>query len=147
MMKSDWLLVLAALKGPAEGLDPIRLQKGMFLFAQEGEAPEVERYDFEPYNYGPMSRELYRDLDHLVDEGLLEATAVSGQTWQRYRATDAGRERAQRLFDEADPATVESARRLYDIKRSIVDKGFAGLLNDVYDRYPAYAARSVFRKT
>lgn len=147
MLKSDWLLVLAALKGSAEGLDPIRLQKGMFLFAQQGGAPEVERYDFEPYNYGPMSRELYRDLDHLVHEGLLEATAVSGQTWQRYRANDAGREHAQRLLDEADPDTLNAARRLYEIKRSIVDKGFARLLNDVYDRYPEYAARSVFRRT
>src|SRR4051812_14985455 len=98
MLKRDWLLLLAALKGPAEGLDPIRLQKGMFLFAHEGGAPAPERYDFEPYNYGPMSRELYRDLDHLVEEGLLEATAVSGQTWQRYRPTDAGRQRAQRLL-------------------------------------------------
>jgi uncharacterized protein len=147
MLKRDWLLILVALRGPAEGLDPIRLQKGMFLFAQEGGAPRDEVYEFVPYNYGPMSREVYRDLDELVDEGLLDASAVSGHTWQRYRATDAGRRHAQQLLDDGDAPTVDAARRLYDIKQSIADMSFARLLNDVYDRYPEYAARSVFRRT
>jgi uncharacterized protein len=119
----------------------------MFLFAQEAGAPPDESYEFVPYNYGPMSREVYRDLDELVDDGLLEATPVSGHTWQRYRVTSAGRDHAQQLLDEGDAAALDAARRLHAIKQSIVDMSFARLLNDVYDRYPEYAARSVFRRT
>lgn len=94
-----------------------------------------------------MSREVYRDLDQLVDEGLLDASAVSGHTWQRYRATDTGRRHAQQLLDDGDAPTVAAARRLYGIKKSIAEMTFARLLNDVYDRYPEYAARSVFHRT
>jgi uncharacterized protein YwgA len=144
--KRDWLLLFAALKGPAEGVDPIRFQKGLFLFSQEVGAPEEERYHFEPYNYGPMSREIYRDLDDLVAEGLLERRPVPGQPWKRFRATESGRAQAQQLLDQADTPTLTAARALYEIKQSTVSKGFAELLNDVYDRYPAYASRSVFRR-
>lgn len=146
MHKRDWLLLLIAFKGPPSGLDPVRLQKGMFLFAMEGGVPPSEQYDFEPYNYGPMSRELYRDLDDLAADGLLRAVEVSGHSWQRYLSTPEGNERARALLDE-DEAPLDSAQKLYEIKRSIVDKNFAKLLNDVYDRYPTFASRSVFRKT
>ncbi|MBA3382783.1 MAG: PadR family transcriptional regulator [Actinobacteria bacterium] len=147
MSKRDWLLILAALKGPAAGLDPVRVQKGMFLLAMEGDLPAQERYEFEPYNYGPMSKEVYRDLDELVVEGLVERTQAPGQAWPRYRATERGRQTAQRLVDESGPDAEQSARKLYEIKRDIVDKTFSGLLNDVYDRYPRYAEKSVFHKT
>jgi uncharacterized protein YwgA len=147
MYKRDWLLVLAALKGPATGLDPVRLQKGMFLLAQEGGIPAEEAYGFEPYNYGPMSRELYRDLDALEAAGLVERVDVPGQSWHRYRASERGRASAQRLINEAGPNAQASARRLYEIKRDIVAKNFSVLLNDVYERYPLYATKSVFQKS
>ena len=43
--------------------------------------------------------------------------------------------------------TRSSPRESYEIKRDIVAKTFSGLLNDVYDRYPQYAEKSVFQKT
>jgi hypothetical protein len=33
----------------------------MFLFAQDADAPEPEKYRVRPYNYGPMSRQAYDD--------------------------------------------------------------------------------------
>jgi uncharacterized protein YwgA len=147
MERRDWLLVLAALKGPAVGLDPVRLQKGMFLLAHEGGVPADEAYHFEPYNYGPMSRELYRDLDALEAAGLVERVDVPGQSWQRYRASERGLAAAQALINQAGPETQDSARRLYEIKRDISAKTFSGLLSDVYERYPLYATKSVFQKT
>src|SRR5918998_6026715 len=98
MTPRDWLLLLVALDGDRVGLDPIRIQKGLFLLAQEGGLPPAERYWFVPYNYGPMSPRLYRDVEVLVRRGLLERRTVDGQTWRGVRATPHGHERAATLM-------------------------------------------------
>ncbi len=87
MKARDRLLLFIALDGAPRGLDPIRLQKGMFLFAQESAAGEDEKYSFVPYNYGPMSAQIYSDLDRLVADGVVEAAPERGQSWSRYSAT------------------------------------------------------------
>jgi hypothetical protein len=39
------------------GLDPVRLQKGMFLFGLEAAGvPDAQKYSFRPFHYGPMSK-------------------------------------------------------------------------------------------
>jgi hypothetical protein len=139
----DWLLLLVAADGAPDGLDPIRLQKGMFLLAQEGGVPPRERYAFRPYNYGPMSPRLYRDLDGLVRRGLVERRPVPGYAWSRFAVTPRGAARAAELRESADRA---ASARLESIKSAIVRLGFAELLAMVYERYPAYASRSVFRR-
>jgi hypothetical protein len=49
--RADWLILLLGFKGEAENpeLDPIRIQKGMFLLAHEAGLPNGERYDFSPH--------------------------------------------------------------------------------------------------
>lgn len=138
------LLLFVALDGAPEGLDPIRLQKGMFLFAQDEVSQEDERYQFVPYNYGPMSTQIYKDLERLEDEGHVEAISVEGQSWARYVATERGLLQARDLLGR-EPSE-EVARRLHAIKREVASKTFSALLDDVYDRYPAYAAKSIFKR-
>ena len=87
MTRQDWLALFLAFEGAPDGLDPVRIQKGMFLFAMEAGVPEGQTYGFRPYNYGPMSRGIYDDLDRLVSEGTIEATPVEGQSWSRYVVT------------------------------------------------------------
>ena len=55
MTRRDWLLLLVARHADARGLEPVRVQKALFLHAREGGVPARERYWFVPYNYGPMS--------------------------------------------------------------------------------------------
>ena len=75
----------------------MRLQKGMFLLARSETLPPREQYRFKPYDYGPMSSGIYRDLDELVDEGLLTKRTP---TWPSTRSSsdqaDAGAERSSR---------------------------------------------------
>jgi uncharacterized protein len=142
--RQDWLLLAIAFD--ADGLDPVRVQKAMFLFAQETGRPAAERYSFVAYNYGPMSRGLYRDVEALVRNDLLERRPVEGQRWSSLRATDAGHARARERLEAAiarDPAAVT---RLREIVRTVQSLDFAGLLDIVYGRYPEYAKRSVFRR-
>jgi uncharacterized protein YwgA len=142
MTPRDWLLLYFALKGAPSGLDPVRIQKGMFLLAMEGGLSAEETYDFAPYHYGPMSSTVYADLDALEAEGLIEGEEVSGYTWKRFRVTPAGLEAARELKHETDTAAL---RRLYDIKQKVSEQTFAALLRDVYAKYPEYASRSVFQ--
>lgn len=142
--RRSWLLLLIAAPPEGPGLDPVRLQKGAFLLAREAGLDPDEAYNFVPYNYGPMSRDVYSDVDRLVAEGLVQREPVSGYSWERHRATAAGREAAHRLLARAEISSpaIEELRR---IKLRVTRATFATLLADIYKRYPAYAARSAFR--
>lgn len=144
MTPSDWLLLLIAARPNRQGLDPIRLQKGMFLLAREGGIAARERYWFVPYNYGPMSPALYRDLERMEEEGLVERALVLDESWRRLTVTEAGMERARNLRRRARRRSPEGVTELSRIKRAIVRMTFAELIADVYRRYPYFARRSVF---
>jgi uncharacterized protein YwgA len=118
----------------------------MFLLAKEGGIPEDEKYSFRPYLYGPMSAELYRDLDALTERGLVDRIPVEGRTWTRARATDSGRRYAEELLETNGSEVPKAINYLYELKQSMSERGFGDLLEDVYGRYPEYAGRSVFRK-
>jgi uncharacterized protein len=143
--RRDWLLLFIAYEGAPSGLDPVRLQKGMFLFAQEADVPEGEKYAFRAYNYGPMSRDIYDDLDQLVAAGVVEEVPVEGQSWSRYRPTAGGVRRGEELLGEAKNLRADAAQQLYDTKHSVASMTFNALLEDVYERYPEYATESLFR--
>jgi len=88
----------------------------MFLLAEDPElslAPE-ERYGFVPYNYGPMSKDLYADLDVLQTEGLVRRVAVEGQSWTLFRASPNGLDAAKRLVDGMSARDIPVARRLFE---------------------------------
>ena len=143
MTRRDWLLLLVGLHPSPRGLEPVRVQKALFLFAREGGIPSRERYWFVPYNYGPMSPRVYRDVDALTRAGLFERVPVAGYGWGLVRATERGRERARELAAAADQ---RAAARLAAIRDEVTSLSFADLLESVYERYPAFAERSVFRR-
>lgn len=142
MTRREWLLLYVALKGAPSGLDPVKIQKGMFLMAMEGGLPDEERYAFRPYLYGPMSSAIYSDLERLEADGLIEGHRVPGYTWKRYKATAGGLDAARHLLNEE--ANQSAARRLFEIKERVAAQKFPELLRDIYARYPEYATRSVF---
>ncbi|MGH2944882.1 MAG: hypothetical protein ACRDPC_01175 [Solirubrobacteraceae bacterium] len=146
MTRRDWLLLLIAMDGDDEGLDPIRVQKAMFLFAEEGGRPVGERYAFVAYNYGPMSPGLYRDVEALVRRGLIERREVDGYRWHRLRATVAGHQRAGDRLCAVSGDEAVAAARLREMRRTVQALDFTGLLETIYDRYPRFAQRSVFRR-
>ena len=143
MTRRDWLLLLIGLDPPPRGLEPVRIQKALFLLAREGGIPPRERYWFVPYNYGPMSPRVYRDVDALVRGGLLERLPVPGYAWGRIRATPRGRARAS---DLAAAARSDALAKLRAIRDEVTALSFADLLETIYARYPEMASASVFRR-
>lgn len=145
MTRRDWLVLLLGFNGEGSSsphLDPIRLQKGMFLVAMEAGLPAEQTYPFMPHNWGPYSRELRADVCTLVMEGYVQADDVPGYTWKRYALTTAGLDLARHILNDT-PGDVP--RKVAEIKKRVSSSGFTGLLNDVYAAYPAYAVNSLFR--
>ncbi|MBI4234199.1 MAG: hypothetical protein HY686_07155 [Chloroflexi bacterium] len=141
MRPRDWLLLYMHLESPHQDrLDPIRIMKGLFLFAQEGGLPSEETYQFVPYAYGPCSFDIYDDLRALQEEGLIEGQRPLGATWLRYHVTIRGNEKAATLLATAPP---EKIKTLDSIKEQVMSKSFLGLLRFVYAKYPAFATSSV----
>ena len=147
MTPADWLLVLVALDAPPSGMEPVRVQKALFLLAREGGLPRSERYWFVPYNYGPMSPRIYRDVEALVRRGHLERLPVPGYTWGRVRATESGCRRAAELVAAAGERERRTLAALRRIRELVTSLSFADLLETIYERHPDYAVRSVFRRS
>lgn len=147
MTRRDWLLLFVAYEGAPDGLDPVRMQKGMFLFAMEADLPASQKYRFKPYDYGPMSATVYSDLDRLVDDGYLIRRPQPNKSWARYKPGPKALAAGHRLLGEIEKeGRLPEAHRLYQIKQSVSSVGFSELLETVYERYPDYAVRSVFRR-
>lgn len=142
--RSDWLLLLldkAALRadGPDE-LDPVRIQKGMFLLSERGPARGL--YDFRAYDWGPFSSAIYTDLTTLTQHGYLSEERVLGRTWSTYRVTTRGHERAAAAA--AAQVGTTSIAWLRQAREFLTTRSFAQLLRDVYTLYPDYAVNSRF---
>jgi uncharacterized protein YwgA len=132
----DWLLLL--LDG---GLDPIRIQKAMFLFAMESGAPDTEVYRFEPYNWGPFSSRIYGDLERLQTDGMAVKVPVPGAGYAQYRRTAAGNVEADRLSPLGDSAQLACILKTRD---AVTGMTFDNLLRKVYKDYPEYATKTMF---
>src|SRR5262245_47843137 len=74
----------------AEPLDRVRLQKGVFLLEMRGQDTWKDLYTFIPWDWGPYSHDLARDMNALVRRGLLEEERVHNRRYPRYRTTAAG---------------------------------------------------------
>lgn len=138
--KSDWLLQFVG----DDPIDPIRIQKGMFLFAKEAGAPKTQVYDFVPYNWGPCSFEIYGDLDDLLARGLIERAPVLGASWSKYQRTATGHVMAKRTA-RSGKIVRDLANRAAEIRATVQGKDFEKLLRSVYQKYPEYATKSLLR--
>lgn len=137
----SWLLALVAGSGPDDPLlDPIRIQKGLFLLQQENVVPRADRYHYQPYSYGPAAFGIYDDLRTLEAEELVEVEPLPGHTYSVYRATPLGRRRAE---DFRRQLKHHNAAKLDETRRTVASLSFRDLLEHVYSRYPKYAEKSV----
>lgn len=138
-------ILLLFLASHTEKIDPIRIMKGLFLFAQQ--APDTwlnkeENYTFIPYNYGPCSFDVYHDLETLERWGYIRSTEIPGQSWKYYCSSSLGRRLATELENTYQPDMIDFIREL----RSFVSElSFRRLLKTIYHHYPEYASSSVFQ--
>jgi DNA-binding PadR family transcriptional regulator len=141
--RSGWLVLLLdrdalGAAGPEE-LDPVRVQKGMFLLSERGPARGI--YTFRAYDWGPFSSAIYSDLDALVTQGYLDRQRVPGRTWCTYQVTPSGHELASGMAQQIGPTHVGWLR---SAREFLTTRSFAQLLREIYEEYPDFAVNSRF---
>lgn len=139
----DIMLLVIAAAGDTS-LTPVQLMKSMFLIGQ-AELSELPSnfYSFVPYNYGPFNPDVYRDVEVLVNEGLVLEIGDTGRNWSKYAITPAGlrgarnlKRRVAREFSDYIDAVVKWVKSLT----------FSGLLQAIYTKYPEMRENSVFQE-
>lgn len=144
-MRQRWelpLLLCSAEAAHGEGvhpLDRIRIQKAIFLLTCRGALRWRTLYSYEPYDWGPYSRELAADLRNLRANGLIRVAQGVGDRHGRHALTEQGEELATVLWGRLDESELEFIRR---IRQYVTSKDFNSLLREVYAEYPEYATES-----
>lgn len=134
---------------PIEGRT--RLQKMVFLMQKELEQRDKSgavglEYEFIPYDYGPFSKELYDDLDAMIDQEFVDDTEKplrSGKVKYIYEIEDDG----EYLVD-SETETWEDVDAIMQLAQEIKEEYNNMLLSElieyVYSEYPEYAEKSVY---
>lgn len=117
------------------------MQKGIFLLAMRGPAGWRHHYTYVPYDWGPYSVELARDVDELLQEDLLEREEWEHKQYRAYRTTALGERAINKVTAQL---TDEQMRFVAKVRRFVTTRSFSELLRDVYAAYPEYATRSRF---
>ena len=142
-MKREELLlaVLAAARGRA--YQPVQIQKAMFLLNQN--VPDLitggDGYNFEPYDYGPFDKQVYKDAETLSGFGLVEVTPAPSGRWKRYAVSGEGLECGEALLQDL---SKEHRKYIEDISKWVRSLGFNQLVKSVYDAYPEMKKNSIF---
>ena len=142
MERADWTLLAIDAAG-ARGLDPVQLQKCLFLLGRNcPQIPADNYYNFEPYNYGPFDIAVYQDAEGLARQGFISIQRPAWRKWGEYFITPPGAQRCQALRDaEVDPSVWQYLKRLVEWAQSL---SFDGLITAIYQHYPEFRANSVF---
>ncbi len=144
--RTDWLLLfltVPARRGARpRSLEPLRIMKGLFLISQRGAGELHDLYAFKPYDYGPFTPEVYRDLDALAEAGLVVEDAVAGRSWRTYRPSEEGIAAADLLAGFIDETSAAILAEAYEF---VTSRGFLRLLRDIYAQYPGYAVNTIVK--
>lgn len=135
---------------PIEGRT--RLQKMVFLVQQRIDSDshislQSDDYEFIPYDYGPFSKDLYDDLDSLVEKRMVkdrEEELDSGKVKYDYEIQSAGEEFVEMQLSSESEAAQEIMKIARDVKTEYNDMLLSELIDDVYSRFPEYAEESIW---
>lgn len=139
MEKKDLLLACLSVAGK-ESYQPVQIQKLVFLLQDRGLKEKV--FDFTPFDYGPFDPQIYKSLEELSYEGLVEIIGEPFTKNRRYRLKPEGAEKAKGALNKLSPQNQEYAERLFHWMKGL---SFAQLVGAVYADYPKMRENSVFR--
>ncbi len=142
MKRRDWAL-LALSSSPDGALAPVQAQKAMFLLAKHAcpRPSDDAFYRFKPYHYGPFDREVYSDLDRLIDEGLVRRVKSKRYSGTEFQVTDLGKAEAARIA-RSQPGIAPYLKSVVEWMRPLT---FTQLVSAIYKQYPKFREKSIFR--
>lgn len=129
-----------------------RIQKLAFLIEMEYQSSQgismplnPGSFNFEPYDYGPFSKELYDVLEDMDRQGLIEEDEQEyreGKTRYEYELTEKGKDFVEDQL--STDAAVEILRKASKYKSEYNKVPLPDLIKYVYSEYPEYASESVY---
>lgn len=137
--------VLAALAtDPGAKFAPVQVQKLFFLLDENlSGAIGGSQFAFEPYDYGPFDKAVYRELEILQNQGLVNIEQDGPSAGQRrYSLTPRGQQAGEQVLSELP----EFARKyMTDLSAWVRSLSFARLVGSIYKAYPHMRENSVFQ--
>ncbi|GAB3676784.1 type II toxin-antitoxin system antitoxin SocA domain-containing protein [Halopiger thermotolerans] len=143
--------------GDVDGLT--KIQKLLFLLEQESELAEEYpdlSFDFEAYDYGPFSEQVYDEIELLVNMGALEPVSPDYDisdyvdsdnsnefAGKRFRLTEKGQKISRELSEIVDE---ETSQDLSDMMEHYNEMSTDEILEYVYEQYPEYARNSKIKE-
>jgi len=121
---------------------PVQVQKLFFLLDKN--IPQLINgplFDFQPYNYGPFDKEVYRTIEELSEEGLTEIIPSSSRL--NYRLTSEGQKEGEKFFNYLAP---EAQKYITDVSNFVLSLSFSSLVSAIYKAYPDMRQNSVFQE-
>jgi uncharacterized protein YwgA len=135
------LLVIAA--AGDSGLTPVQLMKSLFIISKSGFADlPSDFYPFFAYNYGPFHPDVYRDVEALVNEGLVIEIRETGRNWSKYAVAPAGLKYVENLKSQI---ASELSAYINAVVNWVGSLTFDQLLRAIYAEYPEMRENSVFQ--
>ncbi len=112
------------------------LQKEIFLLCRRSPFSDMKDvYHFEPFWYGPFSKELSADLTDLQSRGII--------SYDELGLTSEGFKIAASVWNNL---TDFEKQQIFDVKATFNYMGLTELLDTVYSRYPKFTKRSALKK-
>lgn len=144
MIPKDWTLLVIA--SANKSLQPVYLQKALFLLGQKLSAQQLEVtefYQFEPYDYGPFCSDVYNDAENLSKEQLISIDPQPFLSYRLYSITETGKSLAKDLRNKLTP---EITSFLDNIVSWVSSLPFNTLVSAIYKFYPDMKKNSVFKE-
>lgn len=139
---TDWTLRLVGLvAGDDDWVEGrTRVMKGLFLLDRnlKKHLDQETDFDFQPYKYGPFDKRVYKSLNLLENQGLIEAQQTEDGGW-KYRLTAEGLERWRADWKDLSP---RKKKLLKWLDRKHMRSSLPKLLSFVYNRYPDMTTKS-----
>ena len=121
---------------------PVQLQK-MFFLLDQNVTDQVggPMFDFQPYDYGPFDKVVYRELEGLASQGMAR---INPAAWGRreYSLTPEGQSFGEKALESLPPEIRIYIAKVSEFVRSL---GFAELVGAIYNAYPEMRENSIFQ--
>ncbi len=118
-------------------MDQVRVMKGMFLLDQTLFSSDRRLYRFDAFDHGPMSGDVYRDLDVLKIGQLIDVTPMAPGSYRRtYVPNEAGRQVCARIEQSKPPEQLQAVR---DAAAYVTSRGLDEILDRISQEYPFFA--------
>ena len=113
--------------------------KGIFLLEQEKKMNLP--YKFKADMFGPLSLEVYDDLNHLsTGRGEVIQEVRPNQRWKTFRLTERGINEAKEVYAHLPE---ETRKAFEEVKTRVNGMKLTEILNYVYSNYPEFTKRSI----